>query len=300
MNVVRTRMTVAALVATAEAQETTLGRLALKSQAEFAGMDEEAVLKEMVSRLQVMKAAIERGLQGDQRSMSEMVGGDAARVMARAPKAVTGSRIQTAVARALAVSEVNACMGCIVAAPTAGASGVLPAVVVTAGEAAGAGDREMALALLAAGAVGAVVARNASVSGAEGGCQAEVGSAAAMAAAAAVELAGGTPRQAADAAAIVLKSALGLVCDPVAGLVEVPCVKRNGMYAASALVAADMAMAGVQSVIPIDEVIETMGQIGRTLPETLRETAQGGLAATPTGQRVACKMQGSGDRWGLD
>ncbi|HYF91507.1 MAG TPA: L-serine ammonia-lyase, iron-sulfur-dependent, subunit alpha [Symbiobacteriaceae bacterium] len=293
-------MTVAALVATAEAQETTLGRLALKSQAEFAGMDEEAVLKEMVSRLQVMKAAIERGLQGDQRSMSEMVGGDAARVMARAPKAVTGSRIQTAVARALAVSEVNACMGCIVAAPTAGASGVLPAVVVTAGEAAGAGDREMALALLAAGAVGAVVARNASVSGAEGGCQAEVGSAAAMAAAAAVELAGGTPRQAADAAAIVLKSALGLVCDPVAGLVEVPCVKRNGMYAASALVAADMAMAGVQSVIPIDEVIETMGQIGRTLPETLRETAQGGLAATPTGQRVACKMQGSGDRWGLD
>ncbi|HWI52314.1 MAG TPA: L-serine ammonia-lyase, iron-sulfur-dependent, subunit alpha [Symbiobacteriaceae bacterium] len=293
-------MTVAGLVEAAEAKGISLGRLALQSQAEFADMAEEAVLEVMIARLHVMQAAIERGLQGDQHSMSGMVGGDAAKVMARAGKSVTGGRIQTAVARALAVSEVNACMGCIVAAPTAGASGVLPAVVVTAGEAAGAGDREMALALLAAGAVGAVIARTASVSGAEGGCQAEIGSAAAMAAAAAVELAGGTPTQAAHAAAVVLKSALGLVCDPVAGLVEVPCVKRNGMYAASALVAADMVMAGVASVIPIDEVIETMGQIGRSMPESLRETAQGGLAVTPTGQRVACKMQGTGDRWALD
>lgn len=293
------RMTVASLVEAAEAEGISLGTLALRSQAQFADTTEEAVLEIMISRLNVMKAAIERGLRGDQRSMSGMVGGDAAKVMARAAKSVTGNRIQLAVARALAVSEVNACMGCIVAAPTAGASGVLPAVVVTAGEAAGAGDREMALALLTAAAIGAVIARTASVSGAEGGCQAEVGSAAAMAAAAAVELAGGTPRQAANAAAVVLKSALGLVCDPVAGLVEVPCVKRNGMYAASALVAADMALAGVESVIPIDEVIETMGQIGRTMPEALRETAQGGLATTPAGQRVACKMQGAGDRWEL-
>jgi len=172
--------------------------------------------------------------------------------------------------------------------------------VVTAGEAAGAGDREMALALLAAGAVGAVIARNATVSGAEGGCQAEVGSAAAMAAVAAVELAGGTPRQAAHAAAIVLKSALGLVCDPVAGLVEVPCVKRNGMYAASALVAADLAMAGVESAIPVDEVIEAMAQIGRAMPDALRETALGGLAVTPTGKSVACRMKPPGDRWELE
>lgn len=293
------RMTVASLVEAAEAEGISLGTLALRSQAQFADTTEEAVLEIMISRLNVMKAAIERGLRGDQRSMSGMVGGDAAKVMARAAKSVTGNRIQLAVARALSVSEVNACMGCIVAAPTAGASGVLPAVVVTAGEAAGAGDREMALALLTAAAIGAVIARTASVSGAEGGCQAEVGSAAAMAAAAAVELAGGTPHQAANAAAVVLKSALGLVCDPVAGLVEVPCVKRNGMYAASALVAADMALAGVESVIPIDEVIETMGQIGRTMPEALRETAQGGLATTPAGQRVACKMQGAGDRWEL-
>jgi L-serine dehydratase len=300
MNVAQARLTVAALVEAAEAKGISLGELALQSQAEFSHTTEESVVEGMIARLNVMRAAIARGLEGDQHSMSGMVGGDAKKVMARAPRSVTGSRVQMAVARALAVSEVNACMGCIVAAPTAGASGVLPAVVVTAGEAAGSSDRDMALALLAAGALGAVIARTASVSGAEGGCQAEVGSAAAMAAAAAVELAGGTPRQAANAAAIVLKSALGLVCDPVAGLVEVPCVKRNGMYAASALVAADVAMAGVESVIPIDEVIETMGQIGRSMPEALRETAQGGLAVTPTGQRFACKMHGSADRWKLD
>jgi L-serine dehydratase len=293
-------MTLGALVDEAEAQGISLGDLALRSQAQFAEQSCNEVLDAMVARLNVMRAAIERGLEGGQRSMSGLVGGDAAKVAARAAKAVTGSRIQMAVARALAVSEVNACMGCIVAAPTAGAAGVLPAVVVTAGEAVGADDYAMARALLAAGAVGAVIARRASVSGAEGGCQAEVGSAAAMAAVAAVELGGGTPRQAAHAAAIVLKSALGLVCDPVAGLVEVPCVKRNGMYAASALVAADMAMAGVASAIPVDEVIETMAQIGRGLPAALRETAKGGLAITPTGQAVACKMQGGGDRWQLD
>jgi L-serine dehydratase len=300
MELVQVKTTVAALVEAAETQGISLGELALQSQADYAETDRESTLSAMVARLNVMRAAIERGMQGGQRSMSGMVGGDAEKVAARAGRSVTGGRVQMAVARALAVSEVNACMGCIVAAPTAGASGVLPAVLVTAGEAAGAGDRELALALFAAGAIGAVIARTASVSGAEGGCQAEVGSAAAMAAVAAVELAGGTPRQAANAAAIVLKSALGLVCDPVAGLVEVPCVKRNGMFAASALVAADMAMAGVESVIPIDEVIEAMGQIGRSMPAALRETALGGLAVTPTGQRVACKMHGAGDRWQLD
>lgn len=294
------KMTMAGLVGAAEEQGISLGQLALQSQAEFAQIDPETALAGMIARLHVMQAAVERGLQGNQRSMSGMVGGDAPKVAARAVQSLTGGRVQMAVARALAVSEVNACMGCIVAAPTAGAAGVLPAVVITAAEAAGAGEREMALALFAAGAVGAVIARTASVSGAEGGCQAEVGSAAAMAAVAAVELAGGTPRQAAHAAAITLKSALGLVCDPIAGLVEVPCVKRNGMYAASALVAADMALAGVESVVPIDEVIETVGQVGRTMPAALRETAQGGLAVTPTGQRVACKMQGTGDRWQLE
>lgn len=253
-----------------------------------------------IERLHVMQAAIQAGLEGKNRSMSGLVGGDAARVAGRAAESLAGARVQMAVARALAVAEVNACMGCIVAAPTAGSSGVLPAVLVTVTEAVGAGERQMALALLAAGLVGAVIAQSACISGAEGGCQAEIGSAAAMAAAAAVELAGGTPRQAAEAAAIALKSALGLVCDPVAGLVEVPCVKRNGIFAAHALVAADMALAGVRSAIPPDEVIEAMGRIGRALPESLRETGRGGLAATPTGRAVASAMRSAQERWTLD
>lgn len=293
------QMTLAGLVAEAEARSVSLGELALRHQAALSGQTPEQVSEMMIARLNVMRAAVERGLEGREKSASGMVGGDAARVAARAGAAATGSFVQMAVARALAVSEVNACMGCIVAAPTAGASGVLPGVVLTAGEAHGSSDGDMARALLAAGAVGAVIARHASVSGAEGGCQAEVGSAAAMAAVAAVELAGGTPRQAAHAAAIVLKSALGLVCDPVAGLVEVPCVKRNGMFAASAMVAADLALAGVESAIPVDEVIQTMGQIGRAMPASLRETAKGGLAVTPTGQAVACRMRGDDDRWTL-
>lgn len=293
------RMTVKAMVDEATRLGISLGELALRSQAQHAERTEEDVLAAMVVRLQVMQAAVERGLQGDQRSMSGLVGGDAAKVKAHAASSLTGSRIQMAVARALAVSEVNACMGCIVAAPTAGASGVLPGVVTTAGEAVGADDNAMARALLAAGAVGAVISSNATVSGAEGGCQAEVGSATAMAAAAAVELMGGTAEQAGHAAAIALKNTLGLVCDPVAGLVEVPCVKRNGMFAASALVAADMAMAGVESVIPIDEVIEAMAQIGRAMPVALKETSKGGLAVTPTGRAAHCRMKGPGERWTL-
>lgn len=294
------RMTISGLVKEATEQGISLGELALRSQAAFAEKTEAEVMKTMVERLHVMQAAIDKGLRDRQRSMSGLVGGDAAKVAAHAGTSLTGSRVQMAVARALAVSEVNACMGCIVAAPTAGASGVLPAVVVTAGEAVGADEEAMARALLAAGAVGAVISRNATVSGAEGGCQAEVGSATAMAAAAAVELIGGTPWRASQASAIALKNTLGLVCDPVAGLVEVPCVKRNGVFAAAALVAADMAMAGVESAIPVDEVIETMGQIGRALPAALRETSKGGLAVTPTGKGVCCRMQGPADRWTLE
>lgn len=290
-------LTMAAWVAEAEATNVTLGELALQSQMAFSGMSREDVLQAMILRLNVMRDAVARGLEGRDRSASGLVGGDAAKVARRAAKARTGSLVQTAVARAMAVSEVNACMGCIVAAPTAGAAGVLPAVVLTAGDAAGASDEEMALALLAAGVVGGIIAAKASVSGAEGGCQAEVGSAAAMAAVAATELGGGTPSEAMHAGALVLKSALGLVCDPVAGLVEVPCVKRNGMFAAAALVASDMALAGVLSAIPFDEVIEAMGQIGRSMPEALRETAQGGLATTPTGRSVACKLHAGGDTW---
>jgi len=191
-----------------------------------------------------------------------------------------------AISKALAVAEINACMGKIVAAPTAGSCGVLPAVLLAVEESRQVSEKELLLALFTAAGLGMILAERASVSGAEGGCQAEIGSAAAMAAAAAVELAGGSPRQTADAAAIAMKSMLGLVCDPVGGLVEVPCVKRNATGATIALAAAEMALAGVKSAIPIDEVIDTMGEIGKQMPCSLKETAQGGLAVTPTGRRI--------------
>ena len=192
-----------------------------------------------------------------------------------------------AVARAMAVNEVNAGMGCIVATPTAGSAGILPAVLLTLQEARGFGDEDLVRALFTASGIGAVIVRRAHVSGAAGGCQAETGSAACMAAGAAVELLGGTPHQSAHAVAITMKNMLGLVCDPVAGLVEVPCVKRNAAGAAQCFIAVDLALAGVESIIPADEVIDAMAQIGRRMDERFKETAQGGLAATPTGRRLA-------------
>jgi L-serine dehydratase len=187
----------------------------------------------------------------------------------------------------MAVNEVNAGMGCIVATPTAGSAGILPAVLLTLQEARGFGDEALVNALFTASGIGAVIFRRASVSGAAGGCQAETGSAAAMAAGAAVELLGGNPRQSAQAVAITMKNMLGLVCDPVAGLVEVPCVKRNAAGAAQCFIAVDLALAGVESVIPPDEVIDAMASIGRRMDERFKETAQGGLAATPTGRKLA-------------
>jgi len=203
---------------------------------------------------------------------------------------IGGEPLASAIAYALAVAEVNASMGRIVAAPTAGSCGVLPGVLFSVGEIRGADDSELVDALFAAGGVGAVIARSSTLAGAAGGCQAECGAAAAMAAAAAVQIAGGAPEQCANGVALAFKGLLGLVCDPVAGLVEVPCIKRNATSVAVALAAADMALAGIRSVIPADEVIQAMGAIGRELPASLRETALGGLAATPTGKRIASEM----------
>jgi L-serine dehydratase len=196
-------------------------------------------------------------------------------------------------AYALAVSEVNAAMGRIVAAPTAGSCGILPGVLLSVAKTLDTSDASLIEALFSAGAVGAVVARSSTLAGAAAGCQAECGTGAAMAAAAATELAKGSPRQCANAVAFAFKGLLGLVCDPVAGLVEVPCIKRNAICVAVALAAADMALAGIKSVVPPDEVIETMGLIGRELPASLRETALGGLAATPTGKGLAAKLMSS-------
>jgi L-serine dehydratase len=243
--------------------------------------------------LDVMEQAVEKGLQGV-RSVSGLTGGDAVLLQnyIKSGNSLSGELLLDAVSKAVATNEVNAAMGTICATPTAGSAGVVPGTLFALQNKLKPTREQKIEFLFTAGAFGFVVANNASISGAAGGCQAEVGSASGMAAAAIVEMAGGTPAQSAEAMAITLKNMLGLVCDPVAGLVEVPCVKRNAMGAANAMVAADMALAGITSRIPCDEVIDAMYKIGQTMPSALRETAQGGLAATPTGRELEAKIFG--------
>lgn len=262
-----------------------LAAAALAREAWESGSEPSELRAQMRETLAVMREAIERGLSGEARSRSGLVGGDAARVGAYTEGPV-GGRFTATLAAALATAEVNAAMGRIVAAPTGGASGVLPAVLVRSAETAGLDDEALVDGLFAAAAVGGVIAARATLSGAAGGCQAEIGSAAAMAAAAVTELYGGTPEQAGHAASIALQGLMGLVCDPIGGLVEVPCVARNATGAAVALAAVELALAGVVFPVPFDEVVDAAGQVGRSLPPSLRETALGGLAVTPTGKRL--------------
>jgi L-serine dehydratase len=273
-------------VAEAEAQRISLGELALRTEA-GEGLRTRAEIEAALARaLEVMRNAVQRGLPGDLRSVSGLVGGDAAR-MARPVGPLAGTVFTDVIAAALAVQEVNAAMGVIVAAPTAGGAGVLPGVLLGLAKHRPVEDAVLIRALATAGLVGAVVAVRASLSGAEGGCQAETGAAAGMAAAAGVELLGGSPTEAAHAVALTMQGTLGLVCDPLGGLVEVPCVYRNATGGAMALAGIEMALAGVRFPIPVDEVIDTMGEIGRTMDVRYRETAAGGLAATPTGRKLA-------------
>ena len=230
----------------------------------------------------------------EQRSRSGLVGGDGARMRryAAADTTYSGPYVQEVIATALSVGESNACMRKIVAAPTAGACGVLPAVLVPLYQMGRATEEEILQALYTASGIGAVVSFRACIAGAAGGCQAEIGTASAMAAGALVALRGGSGQQICHAVAMALKNLLGLICDPVAGLVEVPCVKRNVVGAVNAVSAADMALAGIESRIPVDEVIDTMGEVGRRIPVEFRETALGGLADTPTGKAIEAKMRG--------
>jgi L-serine dehydratase len=262
-----------------------IGEAVVALECDETGDTRQAVLSRLEDALDVMDAAIGTGLNSKVRSRSGLTGGDGRRV-AESTERVAGESFAATVAAALAVGEVNAAMGRVVAAPTGGASGVLPAVLRTVGRGRGANREQMALALAAAGGIGSIIAAKASLSGAASGCQAEIGSAAAMAAAAAVQLCGGTPEQAGHGASLALQGLLGLICDPVGGLVEVPCVVRNGTGAAVALAGAQMALAGVEFPIPFDEVAAAMGAVGRSLPPSLRETALGGLAATPTGKKL--------------
>ncbi len=272
----------------AAAEHGSLGEAAVAREAAEQGTTREAVIRRLDEALAVMEEAVAEGLTGSARSRSGLTGGDARRVATSAP-GLAGAPFDEAIAAALAVAEVNAAMGRVVAAPTGGASGVLPGVLLAVARQVAAPRESVALALATAGAVGAVIAARAALSGAAAGCQAEIGSGAAMAAAAAVELAGGSPQQAGHAASLALQGLLGLVCDPVAGLVEVPCVVRNATGAAVALAATEMAMAGVEFPIPFDEVALAMGSVGRSLPPSLRETALGGLAVTPTGKRLGLR-----------
>jgi L-serine dehydratase len=273
-------------VARASADGVSLGEIALRAEAEQGLRTREQVEASLQRALDVMRHAIGEGRKGDLRSVSGLVGGDAAR-LAHAKGPLGGTLFTEVLANALAVQEVNAAMGVIVAAPTAGGAGVLPGVLLGLASARQLDDATLVRGLAAAGLVGAVCAVRASLSGAEGGCQAETGAAAAMAAAAGVEVLGGSAEEAAHAVALTMQGTLGLVCDPLGGLVEVPCVYRNATGGAMALAGIEMALAGVRFPIPVDEVIDTMGEIGRTMDVRYRETAGGGLAATPTGRKLA-------------
>jgi len=282
------------LVREAESRGIAISEVVLECEMENSGKSRGELLQKMSRNWSVMKQSIEKGLREPGTPMGGLVKGTASTMEAAVNSSlIPKDRISKTVMRALAVSEVNASMGLVVAAPTAGSCGILPAVLATAQEEKGYRDEDIVSSLFTAAGVGMVIARNASVAGAEGGCQAECGSAAAMAAASLVELAGGAPAQVGEAVALSLKNVLGLTCDPVAGLVEVPCIKRNAFLAVNAWIASDMAVAGIKSIIPVDEVIDTMGEVGREMPVKFKETSRGGLATTPTGERIRNVLNGS-------
>jgi len=271
----------------AEKEKKTLAEVALATEARDQGRPVEEIRAALQRALDVMRSAIEKGIVGDLYSASGLVGGDAAKLRNSTSGPLAQTPFRDILTRALAVQEVNAAMGVIVAAPTAGGAGVLPAILTGLAKARSVSDAKVVDALATAGLIGAVVAERASLSGAEGGCQAETGAAAGMAAGAATEMLGGTPSQVGHAVALTMQGTLGLVCDPLGGLVELPCVFRNATGSAIALAGIEMALAGITFAIPVDEVIDVMGEIGREMDVRYRETAGGGLAATPTGRRLA-------------
>lgn len=258
--------------------------IALLAEIEESDRSREEIWTDMEAQLQIMEQSIRKGLDPEIRSVGGLIGGNAYLMHQRMSGNNFGNKLLLkAVSYALAVTEVNASMGKIVAAPTGGASGIVPGILIALQEEKAISWEITIEALFVAATIGKIIALNATLSGAEGGCQAECGSAAAMAAASAVYMGGGDPQTCLDASAMSLKGQLGLVCDPVAGLVEVPCSKRNASSAANALVCAEMALAGIRSTIPFDEVVEAMMRVGQAMPADFKETARGGCAATPTG-----------------
>ncbi len=284
------------LFAQAEEQNAPLWRIILDNEMNVSDKSEQAVMHELKIRWDVMSEAALQGLT-KRLTQEHSIGKDS--LASRQEKysllgTVTGKNINHMMAMAFSASEVNASMGRICAAPTAGSSGVLPAVLLSAIEGTHTSDEQLMEALLVAGGVGAIITRNATVSGAEGGCQAECGSAAAMAAAAVVYLAGGTPEMVGEAVSLSFMNCMGLVCDPVAGQVQVPCFYRNASQAVNAVISADMVLAGQSAGIPPDEVVEAMYKTGKRLAPELKETAAGGVAIAPTAARYAKKLQNEG------
>jgi L-serine dehydratase len=271
-----------------EKNNISLSEYAIRCEAEEQDLTREEVIEKMRNNLKVMMSSANEGMEKEVYSVSGLIGGDGYKLYnyAKSGKTLTGTATTMAMAMAISSSEVNASMGKIVACPTAGSCGILPAVILSAGKELDLDEEGMIKGLFAAAAVGTIIGLNATLSGAEGGCQAECGSASAMGAAAAIEMMGGTPKMSLDAAAIIIKNVLGLVCDPVAGLVEIPCAKRNAQGAVTALCTADMVMAGVTSKIPFDDTVSAMYKVGKCLPPTLRETALGGVAVTKEGLRL--------------
>ena len=271
-----------------EKENKTLGEYALEREEETAKRSREEIRQQMDQALAVMERSSQAARKDPVRSVSGLTGGNAWKYESylAAGKSILGRIPSLAAAMALSCSEINASMQCIVACPTAGSCGIVPASILSCAQERGLSREQVIDGLFAASAVGMIIGSRATLAGAEGGCQAECGSAAAMAAAAVVEMLKGTPRMAFHAGAMALKSVLGLTCDPVAGLVEIPCIKRNASGAVNALLCADLALAGVESYIPFDQVVDAMYAVGKAMPKSLRETAKGGLAVTPAGLRM--------------
>lgn len=275
------------LLAQCKAQEMTLAEAMIRRETSLFGLSRNQVMDKMAHAYEIMKHAARRALKEDLKSMGGLIGGESKKLYLGADeRSVCGPLMSKAISYAVGVLEVNGAMGLIVAAPTAGSSGVIPGTFLALQEQFHLSDETMIQGLFTAGAVGYLITHNATVSGAEGGCQAEVGAASAMAAAAVVEMRGGTPKAALDAGATAITNILGLVCDPIAGLVEAPCQKRNAMGVSNALISAEMALCGIGHIVPFDETVEAMYRVGKSMPHELRETALGGVAATPT----ACQL----------
>lgn len=280
------------MITQAKTKGVKIWEIILEEEADQTGLNAEVLRQKMRKHLDVMEQSAQKAIVNPVKTLGGIIGSEAKKLTDYRKKglSICGDTMNLLMARAFSTSEVNASMGKICAAPTAGSSGILPAVILTAAEVLGVYEEEKINALFTAAGIGRIIATHATLSGAEGGCQAECGSAAAMGAGAVVEMAGGTAEQVFQAGAIALKNIMGLICDPVAGLVESPCSKRNASGAVNAFISAEQALAGIQSIIPFDEVVEAMNHVGKAIPYEFRETALGGIAATDTAKEITKRI----------